>query len=110
MPACNLLSSLTRFGKFLIHFGIHRILMSPLFHPRNADGPIPTAKLRLDMQKAMQSDAAVFRTEQTLAEGVEKVTHIYKEFDKVGIKDRSLIWNSCVVSLISNYQTELMDV
>ena len=26
-----------------------------------SDGPIPTAKLRLDMQKAMQSDAAVFR-------------------------------------------------
>ncbi|KAL5490547.1 SDH1 [Sanghuangporus weigelae] len=64
---------------------------------RNSDGPIPTAKLRLDMQKAMQSDAAVFRTENTLAEGVEKVTQIYKDFDKVGIKDRSLIWNSDLV-------------
>lgn len=78
---------------------------------RQADGPIPTAKLRLDMQKAMQTDAAVFRykiciqsksprrlmisrTEKTLAEGVEKVTQIYKDFDKVGIKDRSMIWNS----------------
>lgn len=28
---------------------------------RNAAGPEPTAKIRLDMQKAMQSDAAVFR-------------------------------------------------
>lgn len=46
------------------------------------------------MQKAMQTDAAVFRTEKTLAEGVEKVTQIYKDFDKVGIKDRSMIWNS----------------
>ncbi|OCB89679.1 succinate dehydrogenase [Sanghuangporus baumii] len=64
---------------------------------RNSDGPIPTAKLRLDMQKAMQSDAAVFRTENTLAEGVEKVTQIFKDFDKVGIKDRSLIWNSDLV-------------
>ncbi|KAL5511897.1 SDH1 [Sanghuangporus vaninii] len=64
---------------------------------RNSDGPIPTAKLRLDMQKAMQTDAAVFRTEKTLAEGVEKVTQIFKDFDKVGIKDRSLIWNSDLV-------------
>ncbi|KAL5533370.1 SDH1 [Sanghuangporus sanghuang] len=64
---------------------------------RHSDGPIPTAKLRLDMQKAMQSDAAVFRTENTLAEGVEKVTQIFKDFDKVGIKDRSLIWNSDLV-------------
>lgn len=63
---------------------------------RTSDGPIPTAQLRLDMQKAMQSDAAVFRTEKTLAEGVEKVTKIYRDFDKVGIKDRSMIWNSCV--------------
>ncbi len=28
---------------------------------RNADGPLSTAKIRLDMQKAMQADAAVFR-------------------------------------------------
>jgi succinate dehydrogenase (ubiquinone) flavoprotein subunit len=28
---------------------------------RNSDGPEPTAKLRLDMQRAMQTDAAVFR-------------------------------------------------
>lgn len=63
------------------------------------------------MQKAMQSDAAVFRfvasfhalsvscslyfsTQQTLDEGVEKVRAIYKNFDNVGIKDRSMIWNS----------------
>jgi succinate dehydrogenase (ubiquinone) flavoprotein subunit len=28
---------------------------------RNADGPKPTADIRLEMQKAMQTDAAVFR-------------------------------------------------
>lgn len=32
---------------------------------RNADGPKPTASIRLDMQKAMQSDAAVFRSVAT---------------------------------------------
>ena len=33
---------------------------------RNADGPNPTAQIRLQMQKAMQSDAAVFRWEANL--------------------------------------------
>ena len=40
---------------------------------RNLDGGTPTAELRLDMQKTMQADAAVFRTDKTLAEGVEKM-------------------------------------
>ncbi|KAJ8078635.1 succinate dehydrogenase flavoprotein subunit [Marasmius tenuissimus] len=67
---------------------------------RKADGPIPTAKIRLDMQKAMQSDAAVFRTQQSLDEGVEKMRAIYKTFDQVGIKDRSMIWNSDLVETL----------
>ena len=46
------------------------------------------------MQKAMQADAAVFRTQKTLDEGVEKVRAIYKTYEQVGIKDRSMIWNS----------------
>ena len=36
---------------------------------RNADGAIPTAELRLEMQRTMQEDAAVFRTAKTMAEG-----------------------------------------
>lgn len=65
---------------------------------RKADGPKPTADIRLAMQKAMQTDAAVFRTQKTLDEGVEKMREIYKSYDQVGIKDRSMIWNSCVSS------------
>ncbi|KAJ7109298.1 FAD binding domain-containing protein [Mycena epipterygia] len=67
---------------------------------RKSDGPEPTAKIRLDMQKAMQSDAAVFRTQQTLDEGVEKLRAIYKSFDNVGIKDRSMIWNTDLVETL----------
>jgi len=68
---------------------------------RNSSGPEPTAKLRLDMQKAMQSDAAVFRTQKSLDEGVEKVKNIYNNFvTKVGIKDRSMIWNSDLVETL----------
>ncbi|KAJ7452502.1 succinate dehydrogenase [Mycena galericulata] len=67
---------------------------------RKADGPEPTAKIRLDMQKAMQSDAAVFRTQATLDEGVEKLQAIYKSYDNVGIKDRSMIWNTDLVETL----------
>ncbi|KDQ59570.1 hypothetical protein JAAARDRAFT_174980 [Jaapia argillacea MUCL 33604] len=67
---------------------------------RNADGPEPTAKIRLDMQKAMQSDAAVFRTQESLDQGVEKIRSIYKNYAKVGIKDRSMIWNSDLVETL----------
>ncbi|KAJ7789792.1 minor succinate dehydrogenase isozyme, Sdh1p [Mycena leptocephala] len=61
---------------------------------RKSDGPESTAKIRLDMQRVMQSDAAVFRTQSTLDEGVQKLRAIYKSFDQVGIKDRSMIWNT----------------
>ncbi|KAI0693001.1 succinate dehydrogenase [Cerioporus squamosus] len=67
---------------------------------RKSDGPLPTAKIRLDMQKAMQADAAVFRMQQTLNEGVEKLRSIYKTFEQVGIKDRSMIWNSDLVETL----------
>ncbi|KAF9821607.1 hypothetical protein IEO21_00453 [Rhodonia placenta] len=67
---------------------------------RKSDGPLPTAKIRLDMQKAMQADAAVFRTQETLDEGVQKLRSIYQSFDQVGIKDRSMIWNSDLVETL----------
>ncbi|KZV70647.1 succinate dehydrogenase [Peniophora sp. CONT] len=67
---------------------------------RNASGSRPTADVRLAMQKAMQSDAAVFRTQETLDEGVEKVKDIYKTYADVGIKDRGMIWNSDLVETL----------
>ncbi len=61
---------------------------------RHADGAKPTAELRDEMQRAMQANAAVFRTEETLKEGVEQMTAIRKAFSDVKVTDRSLIWNS----------------
>ena len=78
----------------LIYPPLVRYLEKLTIFSSRADGPEPTAKIRLDMQKAMQSDAAVFRTQSSLDEGVEKMRKIYKNFDNVGIKDRSMIWNS----------------
>jgi len=61
---------------------------------RHADGGTPTAELRLEMQQTMQADAAVFRTDKTLAEGVEKMQGVAGKMDDLHVTDRSLIWNS----------------
>jgi succinate dehydrogenase / fumarate reductase flavoprotein subunit len=61
---------------------------------RHAKGTIPTAELRLEMQKTMQRDAAVFRTAETMAQGVEAMTGIAAKMDDLQVTDRSLVWNS----------------
>lgn len=61
---------------------------------RYAKGQIPTADLRLEMQKTMQDDAAVFRTDKTLAEGEEKMKAVSAKLDDLKVTDTSLVWNS----------------
>ncbi len=61
---------------------------------RHANGSVSTAELRLEMQKTMQDDAAVFRTDKTLAEGVEKMYAVAAKMDDIRVTDRSMIWNS----------------
>jgi succinate dehydrogenase / fumarate reductase, flavoprotein subunit len=50
--------------------------------------------LRLEMQKTMQADAAVFRTDKTLADGVAKMAAIAGKMADIHVTDRSLVWNS----------------
>ena len=71
-----------------------------LDHFRYADGGSPTARLREEMQRTMQADAAVFRTERTLAEGEQKIDAVYKKMADIGVTDRSLIWNSDLVETL----------
>ncbi|NVO26596.1 succinate dehydrogenase flavoprotein subunit [Donghicola sp. C2-DW-16] len=61
---------------------------------RYAKGGIPTADLRLEMQKTMQRDAAVFRTSETLSQGVTDMTAIAGKMGDIKVTDRSLVWNS----------------
>ena len=61
---------------------------------RHAKGSIGTAALRLSMQKAMQADAAVFRTDATLAEGMAKMQAVAAQMADISVTDRSLVWNS----------------
>ena len=61
---------------------------------RHADGKISTAALRLEMQQAMQEDAAVFRTGESLKSGVKRLDVVQKKRADLGVSDRGLIWNS----------------
>ncbi|MEM1066735.1 MAG: succinate dehydrogenase flavoprotein subunit [Pseudomonadota bacterium] len=61
---------------------------------RHAKGTVGTAELRLEMQKTMQQDAAVFRTDATLAEGMEKMYAVAGKMDDIAVTDRSMVWNS----------------
>ncbi len=64
---------------------------------RHANGLLPTARIRLDMQRVMQSYCAVFRTGDVLEEGVSKLAEVWKSFADVAVSDRSMIWNSDLV-------------
>jgi succinate dehydrogenase / fumarate reductase flavoprotein subunit len=61
---------------------------------RNASGSQPTANLRLEMQRAMQEDVAVFRTEDALQSGVKRIADVIEKAKDVGVSDRGLVWNT----------------
>ena len=61
---------------------------------RNAKGSTNTSAMRLDLQKAMQAHAAVYRNSASLKEGVQKVKNLWAGMDDMRVVDRSLIWNT----------------
>ncbi len=67
---------------------------------RFAAGKIPTAKLRTQMQRAMQDDAAVFRTGETLEAGSKRINAIWKATADIATTDRSLVWNSDLIETL----------
>ena len=67
---------------------------------RYAEGGSPTAEIRLEMQRVMQADCAVFRTDSTLADGVRKIDAVFARMADVHVTDRSLIWNSDLIETL----------
>ncbi|KAF9609824.1 hypothetical protein IFM89_018766 [Coptis chinensis] len=67
---------------------------------RNSNGSLLTSKIRLDMQRVMQNNAAVFRTCETLEEGCQLIDKAWESFHDVKLKDRSLIWNTELIETI----------
>ncbi len=71
-----------------------------LDHFRNCNGSTSTAELRTSMQKTMQDHAAVFRTAESLQEGVGKINECFAGKVDLGIKDRSLIFNTDLIEAL----------
>jgi succinate dehydrogenase / fumarate reductase flavoprotein subunit len=80
--------------------GSEDMALSRLDHFRNAKGGSPTSQIRAAMQKTMQADCAVFRTEETLEIGRGKIDEIYRRMSDIKVTDRSLIWNTDLIETL----------
>jgi len=76
------------------------LALSRLDRLRNADGSKSTAEIGLDMQKSMQTNAAVFRTQEVLEEGCREIDRIWETLSDIRLSDRSMIWNSDLVEAL----------
>jgi succinate dehydrogenase / fumarate reductase flavoprotein subunit len=74
--------------------------VSRLDRVRYAKGSRPTAQIRLEMQQIMQADAAVFRTGESLRQGMLKLAGTFKSFADVRVTDRSLVWNTDLIETL----------
>jgi succinate dehydrogenase / fumarate reductase flavoprotein subunit len=74
--------------------------VSRLDRLRQANGSRPTAEIRLEMQKTMQLDAAVFRTGESLNQGIGKLAGTFASFEGVRVTDRSLVWNTDLIETL----------
>jgi len=75
-------------------------LLDRLDRIRHAAGPRPAASLREEMQRAMQRDAAVFRTGATLTEGCAALARCHEAFRDLRVSDRSLVFNTDLVEAL----------
>jgi len=76
------------------------LALTRLDHFRNAAGSTPTAAIRTEMQRCMSKHAAVFRTDELMAEGKDELARIYASMQDISVTDRSLIWNSDLVETL----------
>jgi len=76
------------------------LALTRLDHFRLAKGGSPTAEIRKDMQQTMSAHAAVFRTDELMAEGKVKLAEVYARMQDISVTDRSLIWNSDLVETL----------
>jgi succinate dehydrogenase / fumarate reductase flavoprotein subunit len=77
--------------------GSEEMALARLDYFRFAKGGSPTAEVRAQMQKTMQADCAVFRTEETLEEGKARIDKVFSRMGDINVTDRSLIWNTDLI-------------
>src|SRR5512139_1116091 len=76
------------------------LALSRLDHFRHAQGGSSTAEIRTEMQRTMSLHAAVFRTDELMAEGKDKLAATYQRMNDIKVTDRSLIWNSDLIETL----------
>ena len=69
-------------------------------HTQGGASSRPTAAIRLEMQKTMQNDAAVFRSAESLQQGCERMARTAASFAAVSVADRGMIWNTDLVETL----------
>lgn len=68
---------------------------------RFSNGKLNTADIRMEMQDVMQQNAAVFRTQSSLAEGKILIDATVQKFiTDVKVNDKSLIWNTDLIETL----------
>ncbi len=67
---------------------------------RYSKGEFSTAQIRGEMQNSMQKYAAVFRIEESLQKGCKELIEVYQRYSHIGIKDRSLTWNTDLIEAL----------
>jgi len=67
---------------------------------RHAKGGSPTAEVRGIMQRAMQSNCAVFRTDEILQEGIHKIDAVYQRMADIQVTDRGLVFNTDLIETL----------
>ncbi|MBO9725978.1 MAG: succinate dehydrogenase flavoprotein subunit [Novosphingobium sp.] len=76
------------------------LALTRLDHFRNANGGSSTAEVRTEMQRTMSGHAAVFRTDELMVEGKDKLAATYQRMNDIKVTDRGLIWNSDLVETL----------
>ncbi|MCA0199765.1 MAG: succinate dehydrogenase flavoprotein subunit [Proteobacteria bacterium] len=76
------------------------LALSRLDRLRNANGSLTTAQIRKNMQRTMQTDAAVFRTTKSLQEGIGKLSQIAASIKDIKVSDRSLVFNTDLIEAL----------
>ena len=66
----------------------------------NSSGSTKTSKLRLSMQKTMQSKCGVFRTEKNLKKGMEEIRKPFEGMEDISVSDKSLLFNTDLVETL----------
>jgi succinate dehydrogenase (ubiquinone) flavoprotein subunit len=74
--------------------------IATLDYLRYKKGSKATADIRMHMQGVMQNNAAVYRTQETLAEGAKQIDEVVDTFKDVQVTDKSLIWNTDLVETL----------